>query len=250
MNDYANLKSKINSPVDCFIFDTITSTNDYLATLKFSKTTQICITQEQTKGRGQYARQWLSQKNSSIILSIRRVFSSNTSLSGLSLVVGLALVDVLQEYGVADLQLKWPNDVYFKDKKLAGILIESALQGDYQAVITGLGLNVDLHTDFNCKTPWIDLKQINSATINKLDLSKNIINKILEYFDIFAIHGFNSFFIKWQKFDYLLGKKVCYEHKLQSFEGVCVGIDYQGALLIKTQNGVKTIYSSEFLNIC
>jgi BirA family biotin operon repressor/biotin-[acetyl-CoA-carboxylase] ligase len=250
MNDYANLKAQINSPVDCFIFDTITSTNDYLASLKFSKITQVCITEEQTHGRGQYARQWLSQKNSSIILSIRRVFLSSTSLSGLSLVVGLALVDVLQEYGINDLTLKWPNDVYFKDKKLAGILIESVLQGNYQSVIIGLGLNVDLHTNFSCKTPWIDLKQINSTTINKLDLSKNIINKILEYFDIFATHGFNTFFVKWKKFDYLLGKKVRYEYKLQSFEGVCVGIDYQGALLIKTKHGVKTIYSSEFLHIC
>lgn len=248
MVDYSSLEDKISTPVECFVFDSIASTSDYLSALEFSKTTQVCIAREQTQGKGQYDRKWLSQKDTSIILSIRRIFSNSTSLSGLSLVVGLALVEVLEEYGIYGVKLKWPNDVYFEGRKLAGILIENSLQGDYQSVIIGLGLNVDFNQNFQCEAPWIDLKQITSASIDKLNLSKNLINKILEYCNHFEKNGFEDFHQKWKDIDYLFGKKVEYINKKQSFSGICIGVDYQGVLLVKTRYGVKPVYSSGFLS--
>lgn len=250
MAHYSDLASYLSNDIECFAFDSIPNTNDYLAQLAFCTKTQVCITSEQTCGKGQYDRKWLSQKDTSIILSIRHVFPSNTSLSGLSLVAGLALVDVLEQYGISDLQLKWPNDVYFEDRKLAGILIENSLQGDYQSVIIGLGLNVDFNQNFQCETPWIDLKQITSTPINKLNLSKNLINKILTYFDIFKSNGFDEFYAKWAKVDYLLGKQVKHTNKAQLFSGTCLGVNRQGVLLVETQYGIKPIYSSEFLRLC
>ncbi len=250
MANYSNLTNYLNDDIECFVFDSISSTNDYLAQLVFCTKTQVCITSEQTCGKGQYNRKWLSQKDTSIILSIRYVFPSNTSLSGLSLVVGIALIDVLEKYGILGLKLKWPNDVYFGDRKLAGILIENSLQGDYQSVIIGLGLNVNFNQNFQCKTPWIDLKQITSTPIDKLNLSKNLINKILEYFDIFELNGFDKFYAKWAKVDYLLGKQVKHTNKAQLFSGICIGVNHQGVLLVETQYGIKPIYSSEFLHLC
>ncbi|ABL02688.1 biotin--acetyl-CoA-carboxylase ligase [Candidatus Ruthia magnifica str. Cm (Calyptogena magnifica)] len=250
MVNYSDLVNYLSDDVECFTFDSISSTNDYLSQLAFCTKTQICIASEQTRGKGQYNRTWLSQKDTSIILSIRYVFPSNISLNGLSLVIGLALVDVLEKYGISDLKLKWPNDVYFEDRKLAGILIENSLQGDYQSVIIGLGLNVNFNQNFQCETSWIDLKQIISTPIDKLNLSKNLINKILEYFDIFESSGFDEFYAKWAKVDYLLDKQVKHISKRQLFNGTCLGINHQGVLLVETQYGVKSIYSSEFLHLC
>ncbi|BAF61985.1 biotin--[acetyl-CoA-carboxylase] ligase [Candidatus Vesicomyidisocius calyptogenae] len=247
--NYTNLSSYLSDDIQCFVFDSISSTNDYLAQLAFCMKTQVCVTSEQTCGKGQYNRKWLSQKDASIILSIRRVFLSRILLSGLSLVVGLALVDVLEKYGIFDLKLKWPNDLYFKDKKLAGILIENSLQGDYHSVIIGLGLNVDFNEDFQCETPWIDLKKIILIPIDKLHLSKNLINKILEYLDIFESSGFDKFYNEWSKIDYLLGKQVKHTNKMQLFSGTCLGINHEGVLLVETQCGIKLVYSSEFLHL-
>lgn len=247
---YSDLASYLSDDIECFTFDSIANTNDYLSQLAFCTKTQVCITSEQTHGKGQYDRKWLSQKDTSIILSIRHIFPNNTSLSGLSLVVGLALVDVLEQYGISDLKLKWPNDVYFEDRKLAGILIENSLQGDHQSVIVGLGVNVDFNQNFQCETPWIDLKQITSMPIDKLNLSQNLINKILEYFDIFKSNGFNEFYTKWMKVDYLLGKQVKHTNKVQLFSGICLGVNRQGVLLVETQCGIKPIYSSKFLRLC
>ncbi|QKQ24475.1 biotin--[acetyl-CoA-carboxylase] ligase [Candidatus Ruthia endofausta] len=249
MANYSDLTNYLSDDIKCFAFDSIPSTNDYLAQLAFCKKTQVCITSEQTCGKGQYDRKWLSQKNTSIILSIRRIFPNSALLSGLSLVAGLALVDVLEKYGISDLKLKWPNDVYFEGRKLAGILIENSLQGNYQSVIIGLGLNVDFNQNFQCETPWIDLKKITSTPIDKLNLSKNLINKILEYFDILESNGFDEFYAKWAKVDYLLGKQVKHTSKAESFSGTCLGINHQGILLVETQCGVKPIYSSEFLHL-
>ncbi|BBB23109.1 bifunctional biotin biosynthesis protein BirA [Abyssogena phaseoliformis symbiont OG214] len=250
MANYSDLKNYLSDDIKCFAFDSIPSTNDYLAQLAFCTKTQVCVTSEQTHGKGQYDRKWLSQKDTSIMLSIRYVFPSNILLSGLSLVVGLALVDVLEKYGISDLKLKWPNDVYFEGRKLAGILIENSLQGDYQSVIIGLGLNVNFNEDFQCETSWIDLKKIISTPVDKLNLSKDLINKILEYFDIFESSGFGEFYAKWVKVDYLLGKQVKHTSKAQLFSGTCLGVNHQGILLVKTQYGVKPIYSSEFLHLC
>ena len=251
MVDYSNLASELQQKADCFVFDSIPSTNDYLLALAFSNKPKICIANQQTQGKGQYHRNWVSQKDHSILLSIRRVFSSNIDLSGLSLMVGLALVETLKAYGAEGLKLKWPNDVYFKDKKLAGILIENSLQADVQSVVVGLGVNVDFNETSVSEilTPWTDLKQAMPTPINQADLVRDLINKMLQYFDQFEIDGFTQFHSKWTKLDYLLGKKASYQENSKLFAGVCIGVDQQGALLVKSKNKIKRVYSSEFLHL-
>ncbi len=247
MVDYSNLADQLGESVECFVFDSIPSTNDYLAQQAFCKKTQVCITAEQTCGKGQHDRRWLSQKNSSITLSIRYVFPSHISLSGLSLVAGLALVSVLAEYDIAGLSLKWPNDVYVGDRKLAGILIENSLQGAYQSAIIGVGLNVDFDQSFQCDTPWVDLKSVTLTPINQLDLSRRLINKMLAYMEMFESRGFEAFYAKWAAQDYLLGRQIRHTNQAQLFSGTCLGVDRQGVLLVDTQYGIKRIYSSAFL---
>ncbi|SFV85013.1 Biotin-protein ligase [hydrothermal vent metagenome] len=244
MVNYSDLKNQLSGDIDCHIFDSLPSTNDYLSSLVFSPRTQICITAQQTQGRGQYNRQWLSNKDSSVLLSVRSVFSTDVNLNGLSLVVGLALIEVLD---IADLKLKWPNDVYYQDKKLAGILIENSIQNQTQSVVIGVGLNIDV--DIDCQTPWTDLRTIGKKSINQFELSKMLINKILQFCHIFKTEGFVYFAQQWKSVDYLDGKKLQYNDKKNAFSGVCLGVNNEGALLIKTKNAIKRVYSSEFLQL-
>ncbi|SMN10667.1 Biotin operon repressor / Biotin-protein ligase [uncultured Candidatus Thioglobus sp.] len=241
------LTTQLNFDIDCHYFDSIPSTNDYLTTLAFSPKTQVCITAEQTQGKGQHNREWLSNKNSSILLSIRRVFSTDIQLSGLSLVAGLAIVEVLKNYGITGLALKWPNDVYHKNKKLAGILIENSIQKQRQSVVIGMGLNVDVVND--CDTPWTNLRAISTQNINRFELTKDLINKILEFCQIFENQGFAYFSQQWAAVDYLQGKQVQYKNNSHTFLGTCLGVDASGVLLVKTKKSINPVYSSEFLTL-
>ena len=249
MTDYSTLSALLPNSVECFVFDSIPSTNSYLSALPFCKNTQVCITTEQTQGRGQYSRKWLSKKDSSILFSVRRVFPANTSLNGLSLAIGLALVEVLAKYGINHLKLKWPNDVYFEDKKLAGILIENCMQNDNQSVVIGIGINHYVAGGIDCQTPWIDIKQILGFELDSLVLSGDLINTILKFCNIFAQVGFQVFYSKWHKYDYLLGKTVSFKDEQNLVSGECVGINKQGLLLINTKDGIKSNRSSDYLSL-
>lgn len=101
-----------------------------------------CWTDHQTAGRGRQNRHWLSEPGASVCLSVGGVFSADTPLpSGLSVAIGVAVVNVLQGLGVKA-GLKWPNDVVVADAKVAGILCEAAYSGTLQRVVVGIGVNV------------------------------------------------------------------------------------------------------------
>jgi len=247
MVDYSDLKAHLTGDIECHIFDSIPSTNDYLLALAFSPKTQVCISAQQTQGKGQRHRQWLSSKDNSILLSIRRVFSTTVHLNGLSLVVGLALIEMLEAYGVTNLQLKWPNDVYYQHQKLAGILIENVVRNQFQSVVIGLGVNID--GEIACQTPWVNLCAIAENDINQFELSRDLIHKILHFCQLFESKGFAHFAQQWAIVDYLHGKSVQYNDKKQRFSGICCGVNDEGVLLIATKNTIKQVYSSEFLQV-
>ncbi len=248
MDNYSDLNRQLDGDTDCHIFDSIPSTNDYLLSLEFSPRVQICIASEQTQGKGQHNRAWLSNKDSSVLLSVRRVFPIDVNLSGLSLVIGLAILEVLEDYGASGLQLKWPNDVYYQDQKLAGILIKNTVRSQFQSTVIGIGLNINV--DIDCQTPWTDLHAISThKDINKFDLTKDLINKVLQFCQVFEAKGFMYFSQQGANVDYLQGRGVRYSDKKQTFSGICCGVSDKGVLLVKTKDSIRQIYSSEFLRL-
>ena len=248
MIDYSALE--LLDGVGYSILESTASTNDYLTTLPFSKDIKVCIAREQTAGKGQYQRVWLSKKDSSVLLSLRYPFSTKVALNGLSLVMGLSVIDVLERvYHLDHLKLKWPNDVYFKDQKLAGILIENSVQNDQQSVVIGLGLNHQLGTDFECDTPWTDLSNICSTLPNLVDLHEKLINNFLKSCQRFEQHGFSAFQAQWHQHDYLLGKRLELNYQDKKTIGTANGVNAHGALIIKSNNTLIEAYSSEQIRL-
>lgn len=248
MVDYSALR--LTDGIECFVLDSIASTNNYLTELPFSKDVKACIAREQTAGKGQYQREWLSKKDSSVLLSLRYPFPVSVSLNGLSLAIGLSIIHTLEnEYQVKHLKLKWPNDVYFKDQKLAGILIENVVQNHQQSVVIGLGLNHQLDVDFECDTPWTDLSNICANLPNLVDLHEKLINNLLMSCQRFEQHGFSDFKPQWHQHDYLLGKRLYLNYQDNKTIGVANGINDQGALMIKSGDTVIEAYSSEQIRL-
>ena len=246
MVDYSTITDLIQQRVDCVFFDSIESTNDYLIAQPFQEVIQLCIAREQTQGKGQHGRVWCSQKDGSVLFSIRQNFDVSCDLSGLSLVVALAIVKSLEEACTIErLSIKWPNDIYFGDKKLSGILLENQLHGDKQSVVIGVGVNYALGENLGCETPWIDLTTISDSVTNITALTAAIINTILAYVKRFEKNGFEDFQSEWVAYDMLKGQRAKVERASNTFAGEVMGVNSKGALLISNENGIEVMYSSE-----
>ena len=161
MVHYSSLVDLLPKDLECHFFDSIESTNLFLVNRPFSNKVLLCVTREQTRGKGQHGTHWKSQRDGSILFSIRRNFPKECNLNGLSLVVGLAIVKVLEkECLVEGFKIKWPNDIYFESKKLAGILLENQILSGDQSVVIGVGINYSIGKSMIFEIPWTDLAKI------------------------------------------------------------------------------------------
>jgi len=209
---------------------------------------ELCVSREQTQGKGQFGRHWESQKDKSIIFSIRRNFPQDCDLNGLSLIVGLAIVKVLEkECLVKGFKIKWPNDIYFENKKLAGVLLENQMQSGNQSVVIGVGINYSIDQSMMFEIPWTDLAKITKKLPDIKLLTAGIINNILVMSEHFSVSSFDNFRSDWKRYDMLQGKKIKCTYPGDSFNGEVVGVSKEGALKIFTKNGVKELYSSRHI---
>ena len=245
MDYYSSLKKQLDYDLDCHFFDSIDSTNTFLSNSPYEPKTQLCITREQTKGQGQHGRGWVSEKDGSIIFSIRKSFHEQVNISGLSLVVGMAIIKSIEaECQLLGLKIKWPNDIYFKDKKLAGILMENTLHKANQYVLVGVGVNFKLQDKIEIDAPWTDLSKIVDKLPDFQRLTASLINNILAMSDDFQVNGLRTLLSHWDDYDMLKGVLIKTRESSQEFQGKLDGITDQGALRVLTEDGVKELYSS------
>ena len=245
MDHYSSLKKLLCNDIDSHFFDSIESTNSFLTNSPYTTKSQLCITREQTKGRGQHGRDWVSQKDGSIIFSLRKSFAEDTNVNGLSLVVGMAIIKSIEvECQLEDLKIKWPNDVYFGEKKLAGILMENSFNNGRQYVLIGVGVNYQLRERIDIDTPWTDLSKIVKRLPDLQKLTASLINNILLMSEDFQMNGLSSLLSQWDDYDMLKGINIRSRQSNGQFEGKVDGITNQGALKIITKGGIKELYSS------
>jgi BirA family biotin operon repressor/biotin-[acetyl-CoA-carboxylase] ligase len=129
-------------------FENLPSTNSYAATLlKENELPEgaVIYTNYQTSGRGQAGNKWESEENKNLLISIVLYPSiiSPTDQFLLSMAVSLGICDFLKHY-ISGVSIKWPNDIYVNNDKIAGILIENSIRGDLiEHTIAGIGINVN-----------------------------------------------------------------------------------------------------------
>ena len=245
MSHFSSLKSLLENNFECYFFESIDSTNSYLANTKYSTKPQICVTREQTQGKGQHGRNWVSQKDGSIIFSMRKSFNEGMNLNGLSLIAGMAIIKSIEaECQLSGLKIKWPNDIYYGDKKLAGILMENTHYKSNQLVLVGVGINYQLVDTNEIDEPWVDLSRILNKLPNFQQLTAKIINNILFFLEDFQINGLSNLLSEWHHYDMLKGVRIKFRESNIELQGQIDGITNQGALKVLTKDGVKELYSS------
>ncbi len=250
----AALSPSVNALISTLeIYPQIDSTNRYLVELArtHAKTGSVCFAESQTAGKGRHGRQWVSPFGKNIYLSILWRFNNDLScLSGLSLAVGVAVVRSLNALGINDIGLKWPNDIVWQGKKLAGILIEVSGEASGQCTaVIGLGLNVCLAAKHaqSIEQPWTDLQQITpEANYSRNALASGLLNQLLPVIAHFETDTLSHYLAEWRSYDANFGKQVNVYLGKQQIDGLVCGINAQGLLLLKNAAGeMKTFASGE-----
>jgi len=250
----SKLDSAIKSLVTLAVFETLESTNDYLKKLPQKKHLAICLAEQQTRGKGRFSRDWHSPFAKNIYFSCHYQFRKDISeLAGLSLVVGLAIINTLVVQGLTDqLFIKWPNDILWDEKKLAGTLIEvSAETHGLCEVIIGIGLNINMvAAEANDITqPWSSIRQILNKQMDRNNIVAALINNLVDYIMRFETHGLAHFMQEWQSYDYLLEKPVRLLKGTEPITGKGLGINPQGHLLLQLTTGSIQTFSAGEVSI-
>lgn len=181
--------------IDIVYLDEIASTNTYLKSLMENSEKELprlftVATHSQTEGRGQRGNTWLSEKGKNLTISILLKpktinVSKSFYISELaSLCVARTIANYLSDEQKKKLSVKWPNDIYFGDKKIAGILIENSFMGDtVQYSIVGIGLNVNQDIFPKELDKAISLKQITSKEYDLKEVLNRLHSKFVDLYD-------------------------------------------------------------------
>jgi BirA family biotin operon repressor/biotin-[acetyl-CoA-carboxylase] ligase len=234
------------------IVGSIPSTNDYLKNNPAVNNTQpiyICLAEHQSAGKGRSGRSWHSPFGANIYLSCSwRITKDVSKLSGLTLVIALAIVNALASYGLHEpINLKWPNDILWQDKKLGGTLTEinAESHGSTQVIIgIGLNINMPLSADDKINRPWASLDSISPHYHDRNKIAAVLISHLLENLELFDEHGLSYFTDQWQRYDYLFGKNVTLNIGKENITGQAAGINQQGHLKIQHPDGSITTHSA------
>ncbi|WP_395341177.1 bifunctional biotin--[acetyl-CoA-carboxylase] ligase/biotin operon repressor BirA [Ningiella sp. W23] len=209
------------------------------------------LAEAQTQGRGRRGRKWVSPFGASLYLTMLWRFDSGyQAMSGLSLLIGIGLKRALIQLGLPECKLKWPNDVYFDNKKLAGILVEVEGQlGEASDAIIGIGVNVNLPEGVqDIDQAFTDLSSISKSTNLVLDrnhIAATLIEELWRILPLFEQEGLSAFLDEWKEADLFADRNVNLVSGRFTTAGIARGIDESGALLLEVDGTVKAYYGGE-----
>ncbi|MHA2939751.1 bifunctional biotin--[acetyl-CoA-carboxylase] ligase/biotin operon repressor BirA [Vibrio sp. RC27] len=209
----------------------------------------VCVAEYQSKGRGRRGRQWLSPFGANLYLSMYwRLDAGMAAAMGLSLVVGVAVVEALETLGIEGIKLKWPNDLYYQDKKLAGILVEMSGQaGGAAHLVIGMGMNLMMRQEeSDIDQPWTTLSAVlDGKSVDRNQLAGCFIQAWQRALTDYERDGMKEFVERWNRLDNFLERPIKLLMGPNEVFGICRGINEQGAVLLETEQGVESFIGGE-----
>ncbi len=190
----------------------------------------------QTAGKGQRGRQWHSQPGTNIILSV--LLDMNwlpvSAQFHLSMAVALAVHELFSRYAGEKTTIKWPNDIYWNDRKAAGILIENRIQGDiWQWAIAGIGVNINQTSfDMKLKNP-VSLKQITGKDFDVIALSKELCLCLRQRFTQLKTNGVSNLLKAYNAVLYKKNQPVTFQQDSTRFSCLIKEVNHSGQLIVQ-----------------
>lgn len=197
----------------------------------------------QTKGRGQATNSWFSEKNQNLLCSICLKVSIPASEHFiLNVFTSLTLIELLGKYDIKG-SIKWPNDIYVDNQKIAGILIENSLMGaQITETIIGIGLNVNQQNFPDTIPNPVSMHQLKSRTFDLQEILTALLHILEKAFaqeeQPMRQQAFNSYLLNLYK----LNTWSLYRTNDQNFEGRIIGVKPDGRLIIETDGGKLKLF--------
>lgn len=229
------------SPYQVHYQPVMSSTNEWiLQNIPNLNKGDLCLTEYQTAGRGRRGRQWLSPFAGQMIFSFYWTFDPRKSIEGLSLVIGLAIAEVL------NVQVKWPNDILFDGRKLGGILVEIANhKNGLLNLVIGVGINVSLPMQTEISQPYAQLSEMD-PDIDRQTLFPTLIQHLYVRLERFEKEGINAEFQQaWQNHNAFFNSEVNVITEQRVISGIEQGIDERGYLKVLCGDEVKMFNGGE-----
>jgi BirA family biotin operon repressor/biotin-[acetyl-CoA-carboxylase] ligase len=236
------------------VLPVIDSTNQYLLDrLASLQSGDVCVAEYQQAGRGRRGRKWFSPFGANLYLSMYwRLEQGPAAAIGLSLVIGIVMAEVLQSLGADKVRVKWPNDLYLMDRKLAGILVElTGKTGDAAQIVIGAGINLAMRrveTDV-INQGWINLQEA-GIKIDRNTLAVRLIKELRAALVLFEQEGLAPYLSRWEKLDNFIHRPVKLIIGEKEIFGISRGIDTQGALLLEQDGAIKPWVGGEISLRC
>ena len=237
------------------IHDSLPSTNERLLQVPdtpIAGSLAVCLAGHQSAGRGRNGKSWHSPAGTGLLLSVSRT-APKTPDGSLALALGVAIAEGLETFVSDSVELKWPNDLVAKDRKLGGILVETAMQGGTETrVVAGLGVNI--HVSEEQRTRIASEGGMDPAGLFELDQRKSpepnvlaaaMITAIAAGLESHPVDGFGRWTDGWNRRDWLAGKRVEAKSGAKTYMGEAAGVDSSGALLLRESDGERRILSAE-----
>jgi BirA family biotin operon repressor/biotin-[acetyl-CoA-carboxylase] ligase len=188
----------------------------------------------QTAGKGQRGKHWDTANGVNIALSLVLEVQMLNASQQFQLLVSVALgcYDFFVQYAGPETSIKWPNDIYWRDRKAVGVLIENVFQGsDWNFAVAGIGVNINQTSfDPSLKNP-VSLKQITGKTHDLESLAEELKNHVLDRYDSIKKDNFDALLAEYNAHLFGLNQKVHLKKGPIHFDTTIQGISPYGQLI-------------------
>ena len=239
-------KKYITTKTPLILLDKVDSTMNEIKKTKYNFYNNVAIlAKQQTKGRGRRKNIWVSKKGN-LYLSIRlkRQIKKNHHLT--TYMVSIIVYDTLKKYLSKNIKtfIKWPNDIYINNKKVAGILIEFLSVGNnITDVIIGIGVNINSNPN-SFKNSTTYLSKYSKIKIKNLDLTKSILSGI-DYWAKLLSSNKKVILKEWMNRSKRLNTCIKFYYKNQKLKGIYKGIDDDGSIKVLMENKINNFFNLE-----
>lgn len=224
-------------------FETVDSTNTYLKE-NYEKLDNFTFVSAdfQSAGRGRNNRNWKSEKGENLLFSL--LIKDKALIDKFSSLSVISAFSIIKALNLKRLSIKWPNDIYYKDSKLCGILLEAVTKNEIECLIIGIGLNVN-QREFvgEYKRTPTSLYKITNRIYDMSKLKQSIFNQL--YSDFMMVKDGYDFYNDIKEYDYLKDRKVYAEINNEVQQIKVVGIDFDYSLKVLKDNETYNLSSGE-----
>ena len=213
----------------------------------------VIIAEKQKKGMGRFGREWFSPEGGVYVSVILKPKISPTNAPKITLIAGIAVAKVIRRLGL-DAKIKWPNDVLIHGKKVCGILTNVITRDDkVDFAVVGIGINANVDISTFPKELHESATSLKEELKNEVSMEKIIKDLLYELeinYESLKEGKFAHLLNEWKKLSDTIGKKVKIKIETEVIEGNAVGINKDGTLILKLEDGsLRKIIAGECIHL-